>query len=116
MILNSDPAGSLIDELRSLPLADRELVIESLRLEEQQALMHTWSAWRRPSQVMPEGAWRIWLILAAMNRQNGASHSTLGPSLRRSQQTNQIACADRTMIWHGLMSLQRGAIQKRGTC
>jgi len=96
MILDSDPAGSLIDELRSLPLADRELVIESLRLEEQQALMHTWSAWRRPSQVMPEGAWRIWLILAGRGfgkTRTGAETIRLLVEARR---TEHIALVGRT--------------------
>src|SRR5512145_1449846 len=36
----------------------------SLSEAEAQALLYDWRMWARPEQVMPEGAWRVWLIKA----------------------------------------------------
>ncbi len=55
---------SVIEELRTLPAKERDAVIDSLSETQQQELMFAWSAWRRPNQTMPEGDWRVWLILA----------------------------------------------------
>ena len=46
-----------------LPLEERQRLLDSLTAEEAEALLHDWKFWARPSQLPPDGDWRIWLLL-----------------------------------------------------
>ncbi len=56
--------AALIDELRALPLAQREAALEIFTPEEQRALYYDWNFWARPNQLEPSGEWEIWLVLS----------------------------------------------------
>ena len=47
-------AAQLAAAIEGAPLAD----------EEARAVLDDWRFWARPSQLPPEGAWRVWLLLA----------------------------------------------------
>ena len=53
-----------IDWLLSLPVPVREKVIGGLTEAEKAALLYHWERWARPSQLWPEGDWKVWLLLA----------------------------------------------------
>ena len=55
---------STIEDFRTLTEIEREAVLNSMTEGQQQALIHSWSAWKRPNQTMPESLWRVWMILA----------------------------------------------------
>jgi phage terminase large subunit-like protein len=42
----------------------REALLGDLNTAERAALAYHWPAWARPSQLPPEGDWRVWLFLA----------------------------------------------------
>lgn len=50
--------------LASLPQALRTELIAALTPAQAQALLYDWRFWARPSQMPPEGDWRVWLLLA----------------------------------------------------
>lgn len=50
--------------LASLPAEQRAELVEGLTDEEATVLMHDWPKWARPSQLMPQGDWDGWLVLA----------------------------------------------------
>jgi terminase large subunit-like protein len=56
--------SSPIDSLRALPESDRRDFIDSLTDEEAAALLFDWNLWARPTQLEPDGDWRIWLLLS----------------------------------------------------
>lgn len=56
---------SLAERLATLPAAERAAALAVLSDAEATALLHDWRGFlARPSQVMPEGGWDIWLVLA----------------------------------------------------
>jgi phage terminase large subunit-like protein len=55
---------SLASSFLSLPRPEREKRIQALTTAELAGLKYAWSFWARPNQIMPSGAWRVWLILA----------------------------------------------------
>jgi phage terminase large subunit-like protein len=55
---------SLASSFLSLPRPEREKRIQALSTAELAGLKYAWSFWARPNQIMPSGAWRVWLILA----------------------------------------------------
>ena len=57
-------AESVMERLRSLPAEKAAYVIDSMTQVEQEAVMYSWPAWRRGTQIIPVGDWRVWLILA----------------------------------------------------
>jgi phage terminase large subunit-like protein len=61
-----DPAGdrSLAARWAGLSAEEREATLSALNDAETVALLHDWRFWARPSQLPPDGAWRIWLLLA----------------------------------------------------
>ena len=50
--------------LASLPEALRGSLLRSLTSGQADAILHDWPFWARPSQLPPEGQWRVWLLLA----------------------------------------------------
>ena len=51
--------------LASQPPAAWQSFLARLKPAEKQELLYQWRGWRaRPNQLAPEGAWRVWLILA----------------------------------------------------
>jgi phage terminase large subunit-like protein len=53
------------DRLAALPEADRRQFLASLAPDEAAVMLHDWRGFlARPSQIAPDGAWSIWLVLA----------------------------------------------------
>lgn len=50
--------------LASLPERERQKTIDGLSVEAQAELAHHWPFWARPEQLVPQGDWTYWLILA----------------------------------------------------
>lgn len=50
--------------IASRPEQARTTAIQSLSLEEALYLLHDWTFWARPEQLIPPGDWRVFLILA----------------------------------------------------
>ena len=50
--------------LVSLPEPARNDLAEVLSPAEARALLYDWTFWARPTQVPPQGNWRVWLLLA----------------------------------------------------
>lgn len=50
--------------IASLSEEEREKLLETLSTEAQAALKWDWTFWARPNQLVPEGDWSTWLILA----------------------------------------------------
>ncbi len=50
--------------LASLPVEQRQELLDSLSDETKAALKWDWNFWARPNQLPPEGAWNTWLVLA----------------------------------------------------
>jgi len=48
----------------SMPLEEREELLDKMTNEELAALRWDWSFWARPNQIAPEGDWNTWLVLA----------------------------------------------------
>ena len=58
------PTASHANLLASLSPEMREALLGDLNTAERAALAYHWPAWARPSQLPPEGDWRVWLFLA----------------------------------------------------
>ena len=69
--------------LASLPEALRNSLIASLSQAEARALLYDWPFWARPSQLPPEGDWRVWLLLAG----RGFGKTRTGAELVRARVT-----------------------------
>ena len=67
--------------LASLPEGPRDRIIGSLSPDEALALLYDWRFWARPSQLPPEGRWRVWLLLAG----RGFGKTRTGAELVRSR-------------------------------
>lgn len=67
--------------LASLPEGLRDRIIGSLSPDEALALLYDWPFWARPSQLPPEGRWRVWLLLAG----RGFGKTRTGAELVRSR-------------------------------
>ena len=53
------------ETLASLPAAERAAFLSSLSGAEAEALLHDWRGFlARPEQIVPDGDWAIWLVLA----------------------------------------------------
>ena len=50
--------------LAALDPPERAAALAALGRYETSALNHDWRFWARPAQLPPEGAWRVWLLLA----------------------------------------------------
>jgi len=50
--------------LAALPPSEREARLAEIDESRAFDLCYTWRAWARPSQLAPEGKWRVWLLLA----------------------------------------------------
>lgn len=50
--------------LAALPDSERRAALRRMSAAELSALEWCWPVWARPDQLPPEGAWRIWLMLA----------------------------------------------------
>jgi len=63
--------------LASLPEALRNELVAALSPAEARLLLYDWPFWARPSQLPPEGDWRVWLVLAGRGfgkTRTGAEH------------------------------------------
>jgi phage terminase large subunit-like protein len=60
MRVRSSHAGWLV----SLPEAARNDLAAVLSPAEARALLYDWTFWARPTQLPPQGNWRVWLLLA----------------------------------------------------
>jgi phage terminase large subunit-like protein len=49
-------------DLAELPDAGLERALSKLSPEEKVRYLYSWEAWARPSQLPPEGDWRVWLL------------------------------------------------------
>ena len=67
--------------LASLPEGPRDRIIGSLSPDEALALLYDWRFWARPSQLPPQGRWRVWLLLAG----RGFGKTRTGAELVRSR-------------------------------
>jgi phage terminase large subunit-like protein len=50
--------------LSQLDPDQRKAILDQFQLDDLATLAHYWEFWARPSQMMPEGDWTYWLILA----------------------------------------------------
>lgn len=50
--------------LARLPKEEQDTFFDSLTSNEVELLLHDWSFWARPKQIIPKGDWFIWFILA----------------------------------------------------
>ena len=58
-------AGAAEAELvHGLSAPERDEALDGLSDRQARDLVHDWRFWARPNQLPPEGAWRIWLLLA----------------------------------------------------
>lgn len=73
--------------LASLPEAERNQWIASLTPLEAQALLADWGFWARSAQQVPEGSWRIWLLLAG----RGFGKTRTGAELIRARAVARVA-------------------------
>ncbi len=55
---------SLAERLAAMPAAAARRYIDGLSDPAVHGLAHHWQFWARPDQLAPDGAWRIWLIMA----------------------------------------------------
>lgn len=67
--------------LASLPEVLRNELISALTPAQAGALLHDWSFWARPSQLPPDGDWRVWLLLAG----RGFGKTRTGAELMRAR-------------------------------
>lgn len=67
--------------LASLPAALRNDLVWSLNSEQADSILHDWRFWARPSQLPPDGDWRVWLLLAG----RGFGKTRTGAELVRGQ-------------------------------
>jgi phage terminase large subunit-like protein len=56
------PGEALVTRLAELPDTERRAVIAAMTTEEKGRYLFAWRAWARPSQVAPQGEWRVWLL------------------------------------------------------
>lgn len=54
----------ILECLLAQPLAQRQAALAVLSGEERAELRHHWELWARAEQLPPDGAWRIWLVMA----------------------------------------------------
>lgn len=55
-------ATALVTRLATLPDEDRAAVLAAMEPAEKATYLYSWRAWARPSQVAPDGDWRVWLL------------------------------------------------------
>jgi phage terminase large subunit-like protein len=55
---------SKLSWMASLPLSQRQAILNQLTDDEKRLILTDWRFARRPAQVTPDGDWRTWLILA----------------------------------------------------
>ena len=58
--------SALLERLKSQGLSSSELRARLNQLSDSdlEELFYDWTAWARTAQVLPEGDWAVWLILA----------------------------------------------------
>ena len=64
MPYQNSSTSSLAELFLTLPLVERKARLASLSHEEADAILYDWDFWARPSQKLPPGDWRVWLIRA----------------------------------------------------
>lgn len=50
--------------MSSLAADERKALLETLSEADAEEILHDWKFWARPSQLPPDGTWRVWLLLA----------------------------------------------------
>lgn len=58
----SSALASLAESMASLPVEERQRIIQDLTETELEALEYDWSFWGRPKQMPPPGDWLTWLL------------------------------------------------------
>lgn len=56
--------NSLAESMSSLSEDERVTLLATLTDDQARALLHDWAFWARPTQLPPDGPWRIWLVMA----------------------------------------------------
>lgn len=86
---------SVAETLANLPADERAQVLAQITDAEAEALLYDWRGFlARPEQVMPEGDWDIWLVLAGRGfgkTRTGAEAVREEVSLNRSERIGLIA-------------------------
>jgi len=54
----------MLAKLRSLPPEEQGKILSALGPRVSQEMAHDWEFWARPEQIIPEGDWSYWVILA----------------------------------------------------
>jgi phage terminase large subunit-like protein len=62
--MSTQTTRSLAALARDADEGEIRALIQSMSPEEQMAALYDWTQWRRAEQTPPDGAWRVWLILA----------------------------------------------------
>lgn len=62
--MKTQGTNSFAEWIASQPEAMRRKAILSLPPKTAEALLYDWRAWAREDQLLPDGDWRVWLILA----------------------------------------------------
>lgn len=55
---------SLAEKFKQLPPAEKIRRLNSISSEEAEAMLKDWKFWARPAQMLPEGNWATWMVLA----------------------------------------------------
>ena len=80
---SADRVSTIAKHLKSIPLAQRAGVMKTVQrgLKEREAarLTYNWSLHARDSQLLPEGDWDTWLILAGRVFGKNPHRSRVGP-------------------------------------
>ncbi|HEX6841401.1 MAG TPA: terminase family protein [Stellaceae bacterium] len=64
MSADASAGASEAQILHALPVRERERMLDGLSDRQIGDLVHDWRFWARPNQLPPDGAWRVWLLLA----------------------------------------------------
>lgn len=84
MLSQNSSTSSLAEQFLALSLEERKARIASLTDREPAAIIYNWDFWARPSQKLPPGDWRVWLIRAG----RGFGKSRVGAETIRIWQRN----------------------------
>ena len=62
--MSAQPNSSVAELLASLDESQRNELLAEIDEPTAKGLLHDWTFWARPKQLLPEGNWRYWLLLA----------------------------------------------------
>jgi phage terminase large subunit-like protein len=82
---NFQTRPSIVDSRRGMRVSNERMPI--LKPADARALLYDWRFWARPSQLPPEGEWRVWLLLAG----RGFGKTRTGAELIRARAMARVA-------------------------